>query len=526
LGLAISLVVANLMARVAKGAERISLYIGPIQLDLAVVALETFADTGEITSEFAPYANRLDAETRPQLQQALNLRIEEGPAVVARFAYSAMGEDVLQRLGTVVQTTSGLNGFHAIRAALILAAADETVGLTPLNVLRQFPTSDLRLDGSALLRFVDTLSRQEAYRQRAIASLIEQSTAAALAEPIDPTLPDLRTPGTANVEVRELRISQAPDNSLSPLIVDLYLPESSTAPAARATLPLVVISHPLGSSRRNFAYLGEYLASHRFAVAIPEHAGSNNTRLDEFLTGQHRNLMDATEYIQRSQEISVLLEHLTALPEAPIDLTRVGLFGSSLGGTTVLNLAGAPINIANLQQVCVPERLTVNLSIFLQCRARELPLEARSLGDHRIRAVVAMFPPTSAIFGQAGIGEIAIPTMLISASQDQLAPAVPEQLQPFSWLGVPSKYLVLLDPANHYSLDAVGSEERVPEFLQDDRPDPAIARGYVQALSLAFFQRHLNQDEAFQPYLSAAYAQQMSQEEIQGHLVRSLTLPD
>lgn len=545
LGLTLSLGWLSVTGRIAQGAERLTTYLGPIQLDLAVNALEQFATTGEITPDLAPYASRFAPDTLSQLQQGLNLQIEEGPSVVAQFAYSAMGEDLLQRLGTIIQTNSGLNGFHAVRAGLILAAADETAGLTPLNFLRTFPTSEIRLNSSALLKFVDTVAQYQAQTNEAIAHLIQQSEAEATANPLMTPLPDLRPVGSFAVVRQELTIpvEEFPSGEFAAvtasqtLSVDLYLPalpdsadqaedHTQAASVIPDSLPLIVISHPLASTRRKLAYQGEYLASHGFVVAIPEHQGSNGERMNAFINGEHRNLMEAQEYPQRSYEISTLLDYLAESPDLRIDLERVGIFGSSLGGTTALGMAGASLNPAQLHQLCAPNYLTVNLSILLQCRAQELPVESRHLADPRIRAVVALFPPTSAIFGEEGMAEIDVPTMLISGSQDQLALPLSEQLQPFTALETPDKYLVLLDPGNHYTLDAVGSEERVPDFLEGDRPDPAIGRGYVQVLTLAFFQHYLNGDSGAKPYLSAAYTQQISQEELQVYLVRSLLLPE
>ena len=54
-------------------------------------------------------------------------------------------------------------------------------------------------------------------------------------------------------------------------------------------------------------------------------------------------------------------------------------------------------------------------------------------------------------------------------------------------------------------------------------PDPAIAHSYVNALSLAFFQTHLIDQQQYRPYLSASYAKFISQAPLNLSLVQSFT---
>jgi uncharacterized ParB-like nuclease family protein len=49
---------------------------------------------------------------------------------------------------------AGQPGFYAIRAALILTAADRRQGFTVLNILPQFPTSGIRGDLGQSLEIV------------------------------------------------------------------------------------------------------------------------------------------------------------------------------------------------------------------------------------------------------------------------------------------------------------------------------------------------------------------------------------
>lgn len=578
LGILLNVSVILGMSNPSAAAERLTLYVGPLQFSISVESLETFAAGEQPTGDLALIINRLDDDTRAQVRELLHESVDVSPVVLSRFAYSAMGEDLLQRLGTLVQTQSGINGFYALRSALILAADDEQ-GLTPLTVLEHFPSDDIRIHTPSIRHVANEVSLLSSERSRTVEAIATQAEQDSAIAPFiqNSGEPDLLQPGPYTVHQHDLqipisplsfstvpatlRVSEMPQTLYSSLphsphplhsptslpysplphplhslfsphsptslpqpesnealIADLYLPQTPDAPT-----PLVVFTHPLASNRSGFEYLGQHLASHGLAVAIPEHQGSNATRLEEFMQGKHRNLVDAIEYPRRSHEVSTLLDALEQHPEfsPQLDFEQVGMMGASYGATIALALAGAELNRDRLHTECTPSELTLNLSILLQCRANELPSEDYELHDSRIQAVFAIFPPTSTIFGSDGLRSITIPTLFVSASQDQLVPAVEEQVQPFHALTAENRYLVLLDPANHYIIDTIGSEAAAPGFLQSDRPDPSIGRSYIQALSVAFFKTHLGNgdtpsDEArdYANYLSAGYAESIRQDDL------------
>ncbi len=74
---------------------------------------------------------------------------------------------------------------------------------------------------------------------------------------------------------------------------------------------------------------------------------------------------------------------------------------------------------------------------------------------------IAINPVTSSIFGKDGMSDIQIPVIIVSSSDDKNAPALPEQIQPFTWLNNPEKSLVLLECVTHFStLDQTNLEVR------------------------------------------------------------------
>ncbi len=128
----------------------------------------------------------------------------------------------------------------------------------------------------------------------------------------------------------------------------------------------------------------------------------------------------------------------------------MGALGNSFGGTTVLSLAGANINLPRLNQGCDPEKLTLNISVLLQCRASYLPPSNYQLRDSRIKAVFADFPLTSVIFGVEEMRKISIPTLIMGGSHDILTPGIEEDVHPFIWMDNPNKYLAFFGSRNSF----------------------------------------------------------------------------
>jgi hypothetical protein len=152
LGLIFGMSAIVLMASPARAAEQIYLEVGPLLFSLSVESLETFVQEGKITKEFARYANQFDRPTREQFRQALQRPYEMDEVTVYRMTEIPVVVDFLRGLGEVINTPSGINGFYAIRSALVLAAAQEG-SWTLMDVIRQFPT-DIRIDTAlAMQRF-------------------------------------------------------------------------------------------------------------------------------------------------------------------------------------------------------------------------------------------------------------------------------------------------------------------------------------------------------------------------------------
>ena len=520
LNLGLCLTTPGFLTTKAIGAEEIFLDYGPLQFSLDVESLEIYAREGRIEGKLRDYAGFLTPEQLARLKTALLTSAEVSPLAVAQFLYSTQGEKILEQVGEIIQTKALQSGFYAIRSALILSAADEE-GLTPLNILKNFPTYGIRINSTRGFQIIESLSKITQKTQKAIAAV----EAKAIQEREAPTkvdvatVPNLIRPGANSFRKQILTLRDIKRRRIFP--AELYLPQLQSS---SSLLPLVVISHGLGSDRNTFAYLAQHLASYGFAVAVPEHPGSNASQINALFNGFANTVTPPRELIDRPLDIKYLLDELETKYGEQIDVNNVGVIGQSFGGYTALALAGAEFNVSQLEQDCPKIDDSLNVSLLLQCIGLELQGESFNLKDERVVSAIAINPLTSSIFGQEGINKIQIPTMIVSGSADPVTPALSEQIIPFTWLTAPEKYLVLLKGGTHFSLLNDDSSGSIPVPERAIGPDPKIAQDYLKQLSLVFFSTYVNGQAEYQPYLSADYAAKISQDLFPLSLVQSLTL--
>ena len=502
----------------AVGAENIVLSYGPLEFAVSVDSLETYAETGELTGALRSYADFLTPEQWERFQVGLISSADFDHLAIAQFLYSFQGEKILERVSQVIGTNARQPGFYAIRSALILAAADPE-GLTPLNVLKKFPTNTLRVDSREGFEIIKKLSQVVRENSQAIAAIEEQSLQERQATTETPESRNLNLliPGGYSYRREELTMRDTERGRTFP--VELYLPQVE----GDRLLPLVVISHGLGSDLTTFAYFAKHLASHGFAVAVPEHPGSSARQIEELLSGLDGDVTPPEELINRPLDIKFLLDRLTEQFGDEIDTNNVGAIGQSFGAYTTLALAGAELNWDTLEKDCPELTNSWNLSLLIQCLALQIPEEESdiNLKDDRIKAAIAINPLASSVFGKESIAEIDIPVMLVSGSSDPVTPALPEQIIPFTWLSVPNKYLVVLKGGTHFSTlnESAGS---IPVPPQAIGPDPKIAQDYIKQLGLAFFGAYITEQQLYENYLSAEYGAVINKKQLPLILIESL----
>ncbi|MBD2679441.1 MULTISPECIES: alpha/beta hydrolase [Nostoc] len=511
-------------------AERIYASYSALELSISVTALEKYAKTGVISDDLAAYQQYLPVEKLEELRRILLNRVKVSPAVVSQLLYTSQGEFLLARLAQVIKTKSSQpeSEFGALRSALISASA-ESGGLTLLNVLRKYPSKSIHLDVAQTFQIATELDKLVNQTHRAIAAVSYKSNieANSIQKPNLSQLPNLEILGKFKSQKYTLKFFDSKRDRL--LLTDVYIPKIST----RA--PVIVISHGLGLDSSNFQYLASHLASYGFAVVVPNHPASDTKKLRSLLNKHANDLAQPSEFKDRPLDVTYILNQLEKANQSDLrfknrlNVQNVGVFGQSLGGYTALALAGAKINFEQLKQDCQLTGLkkTWNMSLLLQCRALELNInnfaKDYNLRDERVKAAIAVNPITSSIFGQAGLNQIKTPVMIVSSSDDTVAPALYEQILPFSWLANPQKYLVMLAGATHFS--TIGNANPTNQQLSlpaEMIGDASQARRYMNVLSLPFFQTYVAGKPQYVRYLNASYTQSISSKSLGLSLVKSL----
>lgn len=521
-----------LTANRAVSAERLKLSFGIVERSISVDSLETYAKTGEINDELAAYFKYVPEENRGQLREALLAPIRLGAVEVSQFLYSPIGETLLENLSQIVQsefrnrgqTTRDKyrrsSGFYGTRAALILAA-DKSENFNIINILRKFPSETISIDLFRSLE-IGLRARNIINRTQKTVTLINEKS---LKEANNKTV-------SSNIVSEQLRKGNftyikksrtlTDVSRIRSFPVDIYLP-TTTKPR-----PVIVISHGLGSDRTSFAYLAEFLASHGFVVAVPEHPGSNAQQLDALLGGIANEVTEPREFVDRPLDVKYILDRLEFLSASDseyrgrFNMEQVGVIGQSFGGYTALALAGAQINFPQLQKDCPVDQNTLNVSLLLQCQALGLPAFDYKLSDPRIKAAVAINPVDSSVYGQEGLSKINIPVMIVAGTADTVAPAYPEQIIPFTWLTNENKYLVLMNGGTHFSTIAESPDSSIPVPSQVIGPYPNLARDYTNYLALAMFKTHVTKNSSYQRYLNANYINSLGQDDLFLRIVKEL----
>lgn len=209
------------------------------------------------------------------------------------------------------------------------------------------------------------------------------------------------------------------------------------APPARGNGRLLVLAHGSGGSVWPQFDLAQALVAAGFTVAMPLHRGDN-----------FQDTRDAgpVSWARRPQEVSQAIDAVAADPRlAPLqlDFQRVGAYGMSAGGLTVLALAGARWSPAQLAQHCeahiaqdfpacvgLSSELTGSVLDDARIAVARRVIRARlgtdrawrSAQEPRIAAVVAAVPMAAPV-DMASLTHPRVPLGIVRAGQDAwLAP--------------------------------------------------------------------------------------------------------
>lgn len=240
--------------------------------------------------------------------------------------------------------------------------------------------------------------------------------------------PDLpHGPGVAKIEVEDSQTNR-------PLSGDIWFPTSTPerhsradiskvwqmAPAdpggtaAKGAFPLLVVSHGMYGNTFNQAWLASELARRGFVVAMINHPGTST-----FL----RDPEQARELWLRPTDLSRLVTYLTEESEyaAIIDRDRIFAAGHSLGGFTVMMLAGAQFDNQRYGSVCKGRDLPVACEVLRGWSIAETEVDqiemATSRKDDRVRKVISLDLGGTPVFSRDSLARIDIPVLVLGSGR-------------------------------------------------------------------------------------------------------------
>ncbi|MGH9744284.1 MAG: alpha/beta hydrolase family protein [Candidatus Acidiferrum sp.] len=266
--------------------------------------------------------------------------------------------------------------------------------------------------------------------------------------------------------------------------------------AAPARLPLILLSHGTGGSSLMMAWLGTALASHGYIAAAVNHPGNNAL---EPYTPQGFSI-----WLERAGDLTAVLNAMLAdATFGPrIDPNRVGAAGFSLGGFTMIEIAGGTGDFSRAEAFCKSPRADAvcadppefpGLSAQINALAKTdtafqaaLREGSESHRDPRIRAVFAIAPALGPAFSPDSLAKISMPVQIVAGSADPIVPL--DTSAKFFAAHIPGAQLTIIQDVGHYTFLAtcLPLGDRAQPKLCLDRAGVLRDDIHTQTANLAF----------------------------------------
>lgn len=252
--------------------------------------------------------------------------------------------------------------------------------------------------------------------------------------------------------------------SIGPPSAPLFLAGTAVPNASiarrRDRYPLVILSHGTGGSAVQLAWLGLHLARHGYIVAALNHHGNSGAE------GRY----DARGFLlwwERARDASAVIDRLLrdSTFGEKIDPGRIGAAGFSLGGYTVLELAGARTDLARYAAFCAsPERdftcepqgeMPSAHEDFARLRETDPAVQAslaaagESYRDPRIKSIAVLAMALGRALTPNSLEQVTAPVLIVRAEADRVAP--PATNSDHVRAALRSSDFVTLPSVGHYS---------------------------------------------------------------------------
>lgn len=279
-----------------------------------------------------------------------------------------------------------------------------------------------------------------------------------------------------------------------PLFLGDPVAENAALAPSPSRFPLILLSHGTGGTAQSLAWFASALAAQGYIVAGVNHPGNNAT---EPYTVQGFML-----WWQRAEDLSRVLDGMLADPGfgPRIDRKRIGAAGFSLGGYTMMVIAGGISSRAQLAAFCqerqgqggscksppeFPDSVSKSADLARTDPgfAAALRDSDKSYRDPRVRAVFAMAPPLAPAFTPESLAAIRIPVAIVAGEGDPIVP-VGENARRYA-AAIPHAELTIFPGAvGHYTfldLCTPAGREARPAFCVDA---PGVDRAAIHQATI------------------------------------------
>jgi predicted dienelactone hydrolase len=183
------------------------------------------------------------------------------------------------------------------------------------------------------------------------------------------------------------------------------------APVADGRHPLVLVSHGSGGTFTTLGWIASRLAAAGYIVAGPNHPGTMTA---------DSTPADTVKVWERPADLSAVLSALLRDPVLGehVDARRIGAMGFSLGGHTVMAIAGARVEREAYARYCDTYPKLPDCVWYardgVDIRAVDREKFESSMRDPRIVSVVAIDPALAQAYTRDSLEEVAIPVRVVN----------------------------------------------------------------------------------------------------------------
>lgn len=277
----------------------------------------------------------------------------------------------------------------------------------------------------------------------------------------------------------------------------IHIPTIRNGNIADKKFPLVMISHGTGGGRITLEWLADKLVQNGFIVAAVDHYGNTyDNKIPEDFIEPWRRPLDI------SYAITALLQD--EIFGSRIDTARIGAAGFSIGGYTVLALAGGKLDLFALEkylgtpsgskEMHIPEFPNIDKLIDSATVLKSFQ-ESPPLKDSRIKAFFAICPAIGQGFTTTSqFADVHTPVYIVGAQSDSIAP-VKTNAAHYHELIAGSQFMIVPGKVGHYVFlnEAVESyKKQAPiAFMDDPSVDRHAVHERVAQLAVDFFRENL-----------------------------------